>query len=71
MIQDRAGDKTSVATMDMAIGMKTIERYEREEDGWPVLVFEDGASLKFVCDEIDVIPVYSHPHERRFTTTSP
>ena len=62
MIHDTLGDGDSVAIMDMALSTRTVERYERQ-DGWPVLIFDDGSSLKFVTNEIDGIAIFRHPDE--------
>ena len=63
MIHDSKGDTTSVSLMDMALHQKTIERYGRDETGWPVIFFDDGSSLKFCTNEIDGIAIYRHPGE--------
>jgi hypothetical protein len=62
IIHDTTGDGISTAIMDMALSMKKIERYERQ-DGWPALVFDDGSVLKFVSNEIEGIAIYRHAHE--------
>ena len=75
MIHDSRGDDESIATMDTALSLKTVERYGRE-GGWPVLFFDDGASVKFVSNEIELIAIFRQPDEhpdvvyRRFRSGS-
>jgi hypothetical protein len=77
VIHDSSGDETSVAIMGMALHHKRIESYGRDDSGWPVIYFDDGASLKFCTNEIDGIAIYRHAGEdpevvyRRFRSAPP